>query len=158
MTGIKVAIINNQEEKSMLVTKRLTELLAQSDNTIDQENPELVISVGGDGTLLSAFHLFSHRLAEVRFLGVHTGHLGFYTDWRDYELEELVDTLCNDRQKSVSYPLLDVRITYTNGKSDKIFLRNFVEMAYRFRHLQAQQLTTKAWEGQYCIQVSMLFN
>lgn len=122
MTGIKVAIINNQEEKSMLVTKRLTELLAQSDNTIDQENPELVISVGGDGTLLSAFHLFSHRLAEVRFLGVHTGHLGFYTDWRDYELEELVDTLCNDRQKSVSYPLLDVRITYTNGKSDKHFL------------------------------------
>ena len=116
-------------------------------------------------------------------MGVHTGHLGFYTDWRDYELEELVDTLCNDRQKSVSYPLLDVRITYTNGKSDKHFLalnestikrgnrtmvadisikedllRNFVEMAYRFRHLQAQQLTTKAWEGQYCIQVSMLFN
>ena len=42
MTGIKVAIINNQEEKSMLVTKRLTELLAQSDNTIDQENQELV--------------------------------------------------------------------------------------------------------------------
>ena len=83
MTGIKVAIINNQEEKSMLVTKRLTELLAQSDNTIDQENPELVISVGRRRTLLSAFHLFSHRLAEVRFWGP------FGTSWVLYRLARL---------------------------------------------------------------------
>lgn len=91
MTGIKVAIINNQEEKSMLVTKRLTELLAQSDNTIDQENPELVISVGGDGTLLSAFHLFSHRLAEVRFWGSIQDTLGFIPtgetmNWKNWSI------------------------------------------------------------------------
>ena len=122
MKGIRVAIVHNQESKSVEVTKRLTVLLEQSENKIDQENPELVISVGGDGTLLSAFHLYNHKLDQVQFLGVHTGHLGFYTDWRDYELEELVESLCNDHQKSVSYPLLDVRITYANGKPDKHFL------------------------------------
>jgi len=99
MKGIRVAIVHNQESKSVEVTKRLTTLLEQSENKIDQDNPELVISVGGDGTLLSAFHLYNHKLDQVQFLGVHTGHLGFYTDWRDYELEELVESLCNDHQK-----------------------------------------------------------
>lgn len=122
MTKTRVAIVNNHEEKSIKVTEQLVALLNESENVIDQKDPELVISVGGDGTLLSAFHLYNHRLGEVQFLGVHTGHLGFYTDWRDYELEELVKTLCNSRQKSVSYPLLDVRIVYSNGKPDKHFL------------------------------------
>ncbi len=30
----------------------------------DSENPEIVISVGGDGTLLQAFHQYSHMLSE----------------------------------------------------------------------------------------------
>ena len=58
----------------------------------------------------------------MRFLGVHTGHLGFYTDWRDYELEELVDSLRTNREQSVSYPLLDVRISYLDETPDQHFL------------------------------------
>lgn len=50
------------------------------------------------------------------FLGVHTGHLGFYTDWRDYELPELVNSLSCEQGKSVSYPLLDVLLTTTDGE------------------------------------------
>ncbi|GAA3329556.1 hypothetical protein GCM10020331_078100 [Ectobacillus funiculus] len=43
----------------------------------DEQEPEIVISVGGDGTLLQAFHRYSHRLENTAFVGVHTGHLGF---------------------------------------------------------------------------------
>ena len=88
---MKVAIVHNKEAKTIEVTERLNALLEQAGIQRDDHEPELVISVGGDGTLLSAFHHYSHCLNDVRFLGVHTGHLGFYTDWRDYELEELVD-------------------------------------------------------------------
>ncbi len=119
---MKVAIVHNSEEKSKQVTKQLTTLLEQNQIQIDNRQPELVISVGGDGTLLSAFHRFNHLLNEVSFLGVHTGHLGFYTDWRDYELKELVESLCIHREKSTSYPLLDVRIRFRDGKPDKHFL------------------------------------
>ncbi|MBO0480835.1 NAD kinase [Candidatus Enterococcus courvalinii] len=118
---MKVAIVHNNEAKTLEVTERLVALLTKAGIKINEKNPELVISVGGDGTLLSAFHRFNHRLNEVRFLGVHTGHLGFYTDWRDYELEELVDSLLTTREQSVSYPLLDVRISYTNNQPDKHF-------------------------------------
>ena len=63
--------------------QRLRGLLADKDDLeVVDRDPELVITIGGDGTLLSAFHRYDHRLDEVRSLGVHTGHLGFYTDWR----------------------------------------------------------------------------
>ena len=58
---------------------------------IDDEHPDIVLSVGGDGTLLAAFHHYSHMVDQVRFVGVHTGHLGFYTDWRDYEIDQLIN-------------------------------------------------------------------
>ncbi|MBO0469761.1 NAD kinase [Enterococcus sp. DIV0242_7C1] len=119
---MKVAIVHNHEHLSKEVTGRLLLLLKQNNIEIDEQQPELVISVGGDGTLLSAFHRFNHRLDEVSFLGVHTGHLGFYTDWRDYELEELVQSLLVHQEKSISYPLLDVKISFHGNKPDKHFL------------------------------------
>lgn len=58
-----------------------------------------MISVGGDGTLLKAFHQFESQLDKVKFIGVHTGHLGFYTDWRDYEIAQLIENLLKDESK-----------------------------------------------------------
>lgn len=58
--------------------------------TYDEEAPEIVISIGGDGTLLHAFHRYAHMLHQVAFVGIHTGHLGFYADWKPSELEKLV--------------------------------------------------------------------
>lgn len=122
---MRIAIIHNNEEKSQTVTAQLKELLKQNPAiTVVERDPELVITVGGDGTLLSAFHRYSHRLDSVRFLGIHTGHLGFYTDWRDYELQELVDGLCSDRDKSVSYPLLDIQISYEDGRKKHFLAMN----------------------------------
>ncbi|MDR0921399.1 MAG: NAD kinase [Lactobacillales bacterium] len=119
---MKVAIVNNGEENSVRVAKRLMELLLDEKIKIDENTPEFVISVGGDGTLLKAFHNYQHRLSEVKFLGVHTGHLGFYTDWRDFELEELVASLKENRANSVSYPILDVQIGFRDGTKSKHYL------------------------------------
>src|SRR5699024_3322430 len=62
------------------------------------------------------------QLTHIRFVGVHTGHLGFYTDWRDFELEELVSNLSNNKTTTVSYPLLEVQVKYRNQKNPQRFL------------------------------------
>lgn len=120
MKIIKVAIVHNQEKKTLGILPTLMDLLRKNQIEVDEKNPEVVISVGGDGTLLSAFHRFNHRLNDVRFLGIHTGHLGFYTDWRDYELEDMVTSLTQlrDTEEAISYPLLDVLIKYRDPKED----------------------------------------
>ncbi|AYW45616.1 NAD kinase [Tetragenococcus koreensis] len=122
MTEGKVAIIQNKQEASSAANNKLTALLKEANYTIDQNDPDIVISIGGDGTFLSAFHEFDHKLDRIRFLGVHTGHLGFYTDWRDFELEELVSNLSNDENPPISYPLLDVQVKYYDQKKPQRFL------------------------------------
>ncbi|MBO0476437.1 NAD kinase [Vagococcus sp. DIV0080] len=119
---MKIAVVANQEPKSQQVAKELQDKLRVANFEIDKVKPDVVITVGGDGTLLGAFHAYSHELDRIRFIGVHTGHLGFYTDWRDYELDLLVSSLCEDTSKSVSYPLLDVTLTYNDTRQDKQFL------------------------------------
>lgn len=119
---MRVVIINNHSEKSIQVSNRLRELLIEENMVLDPLLPEIIISVGGDGTLLSAFHRYAHILDKVRFIGVHTGHLGFYTDWREYNLNELVKQMVNDNEESVQYPLLDVIIKYKNKDEEKHYL------------------------------------
>lgn len=55
----------------------MSKILKAEHFVFDDINPEIVISVGGDGTLLRAMHMYEYQLDRVRFLGVHTGHLGF---------------------------------------------------------------------------------
>lgn len=119
---MKVSIISNHSQKSQTATVALKKRLAETAIELDEKHPDIVISIGGDGTLLSAFHRYAHLLNQIRFVGIHTGHLGFYTDWRDYELDELVNSLINDEGKSVSYPLLDVTINFNGGGEQQHFL------------------------------------
>ena len=81
-----------------------------------------MITIGGDGTLLSAFHHYQEQLETIRFLGVHTGHLGFYTDWRADELDDLVISLQSDNGQAVSYPLLDISVTYHDENQARHYL------------------------------------
>lgn len=119
---VKIGIVSNKSPQSTELYKKLLFLLKQHAFELNQLVPDIVISVGGDGTLLSAFHKYSHRLDQTRFIGVHTGHLGFYTDWREYELEELVSSLLRDQGESVSYPLLETTIVCKNKEKKMLAL------------------------------------
>lgn len=88
----------------------------------DEDQPDIVISVGGDGTLLYAFHRYKNRLDKTAFVGVHTGHLGFYADWIPDEIEKLVIALAKTPFQVVEYPLLEVIIRYQHGGRETKFL------------------------------------
>jgi len=119
-TGKRVDLIANRKPQSQKVLHKLREKLKKQHFIINDTNPDIVISIGGDGMLLSAFHKYENQLDKVRFVGVHTGHLGFYTDYRDFELDQLVTNLQLDSGAKVSYPVLNVKVTLENGEV-KIF-------------------------------------
>src|SRR5699024_4690570 len=98
------------------------------------DEPDVVISVGGDGTLLYAFHRYKDRLEKTAFVGVHTGHLGFYADWRPDEIEKLVIHIAKTPFQIVDYPLLEVMIRYMNDATES-------------RYLALNECTVKASEG-----------
>ena len=114
--GKKIWVIGNSSEKSQKTVTALKKLLKVEHFIFDDINPEIVVSVGGDGTLLRAMHMYESQLDRVRFLGVHTGHLGFYTDFTDHELFEVVQALKNENfREAVHYPLVKVKVSFDDG-------------------------------------------
>ncbi|HGA1599783.1 TPA: NAD kinase [Streptococcus agalactiae] len=113
----RVAIIANGKYQSKRVASKLFAAFKHDpDFYLSKKDPDIVISIGGDGMLLSALHMYEKQLDKVRFVGVHTGHLGFYTDYRDFEVDTLINNLKNDKGEQISYPILKVTITLEDGR------------------------------------------
>lgn len=116
------AIENRGDAFSDALRKHIFDQLTASKLIYDDIQPDLVISVGGDGTLLQAFHRYSDQLNGTAFVGVHTGHLGFYADWTAGEVDALVHSIVSEGFNIVEYPLLCVSVSYMDEKPPKNFL------------------------------------
>ena len=88
--------INRGDEESKRLCKYIRETMVKKNFTIDEKNPELIIYVGGDGTLLKAFHEYLDILDNVSLVGIHTGTLGFSTDYTAQEVEEFLENIDSD--------------------------------------------------------------
>lgn len=112
----KIALLASRNPKSEAVSKELWTKLKEANFILTPKNPDVVISIGGDGMLLSAFHKYEKLIDRVRFVGIHTGHLGFYTDYRDFEVDKLIENLKLDTGAKVSYPILNVKVKLADGR------------------------------------------
>lgn len=119
---MKFAITSRGDSNSNTLTTRMRTYLQDFNLEYDEDQPDIVISVGGDGTLLYAFHRYKNRLDKTAFVGVHTGHLGFYADWTPDEIEKLIIALAKTPFQVVEYPLLETIIRYQHGGREARFL------------------------------------
>lgn len=119
---MKIKLVHNHSTKSLAVLATLKQLLLEENFTLVDEDPEIIITIGGDGTLLSAFEAHQELIDSVRFIGVHTGHLGFYTDWREFDLNRLIEGLKEDDGEYIEYPLLEVNVFCKNGNDPRRYL------------------------------------
>ncbi len=113
----KIALLASRNPKSEAVSKELWTKLKEANFILTPKNPDIVISIGGDGMLLSAFHKYEKLIDRVRFVGIHTGHLGFYTDYRDFEVDKLIENLKLDTGARVSYPILNIKVKMTDDRT-----------------------------------------
>ncbi|RFU64113.1 NAD kinase [Peribacillus glennii] len=119
---MKFAITSKGDAKSNTLMHKMRTYLQDFNLEYDEDQPDIVVSIGGDGTLLYAFHRYKNRLDRTAFVGVHTGHLGFYADWTPDEMEKLVIALAKTPFQVVEYPLLEVIIRYRHGGRESRFL------------------------------------
>jgi len=119
------SILDKGDDVSRALAARFREQADRLGLKSDDETPELVVSIGGDGTMLQAFHRFRDQLDTVSFVGVHTGHLGFYADWQKDELEELVRLIAEAKPRIVQYPLVQAEIEQPDGKTVHLALNEF---------------------------------
>ncbi len=134
---MKVAIYANEREQSQKVKEQLMLKLQHEQIELNDEIPDIVLTIGGDGTVLHAVHYYLDQIETVKFIGIHTGHLGYYTDWLPDELDELVQFLKKDDHSKVSHhPLLSI-ILCEDETCHQLYAFNEMTLlnAYRTQHL-----------------------
>ncbi|MHA0858151.1 NAD kinase [Paenibacillus sp. CMAA1364] len=124
-------VLDRGDHLSVDLADQFHTLAAQRNFELDAVSPEIVISIGGDGTMLHAFHTFREHIPNIAFVGVHTGHLGFYSDWKSDELAELVELMSHNQlcmtnsARIVKYPLIELTIHQESGTSTHLALNEF---------------------------------
>lgn len=88
----RVRLFVNQNETSLKTANKLRELLAKKQFYVTTDDPEIAISIGGDGAFLRMVKEMKFD-PNVYYIGIHTGTLGFLPEVLPTELEEFVEYL-----------------------------------------------------------------
>lgn len=94
---------------------------------LDEENPSLVISVGGDGTFLRAVRKYIDKLDNIVFTGIKTGKLGFLCDFSSDEYQTFISLLKDGKCDISSHRLVSIKSPYfssyfvNEARVEKIF-------------------------------------
>jgi NAD+ kinase len=88
------------------------------------DRADLVIAIGGDGTLLYAARLVAHR--GVPLIGINRGRLGFLTDFLPQNMLASVDAALEGRCERDERALLEARLHRANGQQAQALALNDV--------------------------------
>lgn len=102
---------------------------------IDEKHPDIVISIGGDGTILKAIHKYHLINPDIIYFGVHTGHLGFYANYDAKSADLIVNALNSNNIKYENIDLISCKIT-SKSKSFDDFAINEITVINPPRTLQ----------------------
>lgn len=118
----KVLIHTNNHHMSLGMRIALKNELRKRKIQVSTQNPDLIIVVGGDGTMLSAIKKYRHL--KVPYVGINTGHLGFLSSFMPDDLQQMLDDLENGKYFKHAAPILEASINYFDGKSMTKFAFN----------------------------------
>lgn len=129
---MKYSIISKNTKESDEVRKLLIELLNNNGYFEVKEMPDVVFSIGGDGTFLRAVNLYKEY--NPIFVGINTGNLGFLCEFNKSDLNNIFTLISNNNIKEIRmiktefnkmsyYSLNEIRIESLNGTSSRFEIK-----------------------------------
>ena len=91
-----ITIAYNNLDKSIETKNILVEKLLNSDFEVSEqieENTELIISIGGDGSFLQTVHKFD--FVDIPVIAINTGHLGFFAELSPDKIDTFINAYKN---------------------------------------------------------------
>ena len=106
----RFAVICRRDEQSFQLKRQLREKLSGAGWMEDEQRPQTVFAIGGDGTFLFAVHHYLSRLEATEFLGIHTGTLGFFCDYGRDEIDQCVADVTGRTPQVEQARLLEIEL------------------------------------------------
>jgi NAD+ kinase len=108
----EIFIINSEEERlSQLLPQKAFKLINFVDNLTVFKNVDLILSLGGDGTLIGTCRKIS---SKIPIFGVNIGRLGFITEFSKDDFFEKLNSVLNGDYQLKTIHLFNVRIIREN--------------------------------------------
>lgn len=95
MKGV-ITIAYNNLDKSIQTKNLLIKKLNEAEFEVSEEleeNTELIISIGGDGSFLQTIHKFD--FSPIPVIAINTGHLGFFAELSPEKIDEFIRAYIN---------------------------------------------------------------
>lgn len=122
----QVNIIYNNDKRSLNTLDALTKkLIAAGFNFSTKFSDDALfnICIGGDGAFLRAVH--STDFSGIPFIGINTGHLGFFQEIDPSELDMLVESLASESYTIEEMDLIEAEIITTSGNFHVLAVNEF---------------------------------
>ncbi len=136
----RILVHSNFKKASINAKKDIEQSLKEQNFEITDISPDLVVCIGGDGTMLSAIR--KYRDLKVPFVGVNTGNLGFLPGIDLKDLDKVADKLNSGDYFVEEYPVIKIKCTTVKGK---------VETAYAFNEVIVKHVAPRLIEAKMYI-------
>lgn len=103
MLDMKYCIVNKNDSLSKELYFQIKEKIKLE---YSEKNPDLVVAIGGDGTIIKTVH----RYPKAIIFGVHTGHLGFLSNYTKENINTLIEDINGGKYKVEKLGCLECHI------------------------------------------------
>ena len=90
---MKIGLFIKEELNETDIATYLISKINEHGFDFDNDNPDAVIYVGGDGTFLRAVHEYLDKLDDIVFAGINEGSVGYYPQFSIDEIDEILDLI-----------------------------------------------------------------
>ena len=116
-------LVNTLKPEAQYTAMKVTDTLEKIGMVVTEKNPEVIISIGGDGTVLRAASIAAR--ADIPIVGINCGTLGYLNDIEPEETD-LLQKLKTDDYSIDSLMLLAVTLCRRDGTQEEFLVLNEV--------------------------------
>ena len=113
----KIAIYSLKKD---VLYEEVSEIVRRNGFSLTEDNPDIVIALGGDGTLLRAVHYYLNQLDKIKFIGINAGTLGYLMQFSKEDLDNILKNRLFDAEQ---YSLIECLVK-KEGKEETLFAVN----------------------------------
>ncbi len=100
-------IVTKQDEYSV----ELAEIIKKKINIeYDEKTPDIIVSIGGDGTILKSVNMYKDRCDDITIFSINTGHLGFITNFTVEEIDKVCEMINSNKYDTETVGLIDYEV------------------------------------------------
>lgn len=107
---MKFAIFKKKDKDVSFAEKAVIDNCTAKGFVLDNDKPDIVFVLGGDGTFLKAMHQYLERIDEIKMVGIRCGTLGFFYEFEVEEIAKVVGLLASGDCSIESHRLIECHL------------------------------------------------